>query len=166
MKRKKAIYHTYVMKSIFLCKRARPDVEPAVSFLSTRTTKSDETDWGKLVRTLGFLKGTRDEILTLEADDIQILTWCVDAVFAVHPDMKSHTGMVFTLEKGEIISSSTQKVNARSSTESELVASDNKLGKIISTKFFMEHQDFKIKVNLIYQGNTNTMKLQNNGRLS
>ena len=30
----------------------------------------------------------------------------------------------------------------------------------------MEHQDFKVKVNLIYQDNTNTMKLQNNGKLS
>ena len=118
MKRKKAIYHTYVMKAIFLCKRARPNVEPAVNFLSTRTIKPDENDWGKLARTLGFLKGTRDEILTLEADDTHILTWYVDAAFAVHSDMKSHTGMVFTLGKGAIISSSTkQKVNARSSTE-------------------------------------------------
>ena len=54
MKEKKAIFHTYVMKAMFLCKRARPDVEPAVSFLSTRTTRSDENDWGKLVRTLDF----------------------------------------------------------------------------------------------------------------
>ena len=30
----------------------------------------------------------------------------------------------------------------------------------------MEHQDFKVKVNLIYQDNTNTMKEQNNGKLS
>ena len=30
----------------------------------------------------------------------------------------------------------------------------------------MEHQDFKVKINLIYQDNTNTMKLQNNGKLS
>ena len=81
--------------------------------------------------------------------------------------MKSHTGMVFTLGKGTIIRSSTkQKVNARSSTESEVIVSDDKLGKIISTKKFMEHQDFKVKVNLIYQDNTKTMKLQNNGKLS
>ena len=54
--------------------------------------------------------------------------------------------MVFTLGKGAIISSSTkQKVNAISSTESELIASDDKLGKIISTKKFMEDQDLKIK---------------------
>ena len=71
---KKAIFHTYVMTAMFLCKRTRPNVEPAVSFLSTRTTKSDENDCDKLVRTLGVLKETRDDILTLEADDTQTLT--------------------------------------------------------------------------------------------
>ena len=30
------IFHTFVMKAMFLCKRARPDVSPAVTFLSTR----------------------------------------------------------------------------------------------------------------------------------
>ena len=154
------------MKAIFLCKRARPEIEPVVSFLSTRTTKSDENDQGKLVRTLGFLKGTRDDTTTLEAYDTQTLTWYVDAAFAVHPDMRSHTGMVFTLGKGAFISSSTkQKINARSFTESELIALDGKLSKTICIKKFMEHQDFKVKLNLIYQDNTNTMKLQNNGKL-
>ena len=62
--------------------------------------------------------------------------------------MKSHTGMVFTLEKGAIVCSSTKQiVNATSSTESELIASDDKLG---NTKMFMEHQDFKVKPNLIF----------------
>ena len=28
----------------------------------------------------------------LEANDISIIKWYVDASFAVHPDMKSHTG--------------------------------------------------------------------------
>ena len=37
---------------------------------------------------MGFLKGTRNNILTLEADDSQILSWYIDAVFAVYPDMK------------------------------------------------------------------------------
>ena len=30
----------------------------------------------------------------------------------------------------------------------------------------IEHQDFKVKLNLIYQDNTSTMKLQKNGKLS
>ena len=30
----------------------------------------------------------------------------------------------------------------------------------------MKYQDFKVKLNIIYQDNTSTMKLQNNGKLS
>ena len=165
--KRKAIFHTFVMKAMFLCKRARPDIEPAVSFLSTRTTKPDESDWLKLLRMMSFLKATRDDILTLEASDHQILRWYVDAAFAVHPDMKSHTGITFTLGKGAIISGSTkQKVNSRSSTEAEMNAVDEKLSKIIRTKKFLENQGFKIKLNIIFQDNTSTIKLQENGKVS
>ena len=87
------------MKSMFLCKRGRPDIEPAISYLSTRTRKAIESDWLKLLRKMGFLEGTRNDILTLEADDSQILSWYIDAAFAVHLDVKSHTGLVFTRGK-------------------------------------------------------------------
>ncbi len=106
-------------------------------------------------------------MLTLEADDLQVLYWYIDAVFAVHPDMKSHTEMIFTMGKGAIVSSPTkQKVNLRSSTKAELIATDNKISKIIMIKRFLEHQGFRIKVCVIYQDNTSTMKLQNNGKVS
>ena len=164
---KRAIFHTFVMKAMFLCKRARPDVEPAVSFLSTRTSKPDESDWVKLLRMLGFLKGTINDVISLEVDDSQTLRWYIDAAFAIHPDMKSHTGLVFTLGKGAIISGSTkQKTNSRSSTEAELNAADEKLSKIIQVKKFLECQGFKVKLNIIFQDNTSTMKLQNNGKIS
>ena len=52
----KAEFHTFVMKEIFLCKRARPGILPAVSFLSTRTNEPDESDWNKLVKMMGFPK--------------------------------------------------------------------------------------------------------------
>jgi hypothetical protein len=60
------------------------------------------------------------------------LTWYIDVAFAVHGDMKSHTGAVFTMGKGAIIGSSTkQKVNSRSSTESELIGVDDKIAKVL-----------------------------------
>jgi hypothetical protein len=39
-----------------------------------------------------YLPGTKDTPLTLEGDNACIIKWWVDASFAVHPDMKSHTG--------------------------------------------------------------------------
>ena len=165
--KKKAIFHTFVMKTMFLCKRARPDIEPAVSYLSTRTSKPDKSDWIKMVRMLSFLKGTINDVLTLESDNNKTLCWYIDAAFAVHPDMKSHSGLTFTLGKGAIISSSRkQKVNSRSSTEAEFNATDDMISKIIRVKKFLAEQGFKVMLNIIYQDNTSTMRLQNNGKLS
>eukprot|EP00957_Ditylum_brightwellii_P085297 6487565-Ditylum_brightwellii.AAC.1 len=51
-------------------------------------------------------------------------------LIAVHADMKSHTSATFMLGKGAISSNSTkQRVNAHSTTESELISVDDKIGK-------------------------------------
>jgi hypothetical protein len=131
---------------MFLCKRARPDVNLVVGFLSSRVTEPNEGDWRKLLKTLGFLKGTIDDVLQLEADDKQTLSWYIDAAFAVHMDMKSHTGAVFTMGKGALVSDSRkQRVNSRSSTESEIVGVDDEIHKVIWAKRFIEYQGFKVK---------------------
>ena len=134
-KEKRAIFHTFVMKSMFLCKRARPNVNPGIGFLSSRVKRPNEGDWGKLLKVLGFLKGTINDILTLEADDTQTISWYIDAAFAVHTDMKSHTSAIMTMGKGAIISDSLkQKVNARSSTESKIVGVNDEISKVIWAK--------------------------------
>ncbi len=164
---RRSILHTYVMKSMFLCKRARPDIEPAIAFLSSRVKEPNEGDWTKLLRVLGFLKGTKNDVLRLEADDTNTLTWYIDAAFAVHADMKSHTGAVFTMGKGAIISGSNkQKANSRSSTESEIIAVDDKIAKVLWMKRFLGWQGFTVKLNIIYQDNTSSMKLEENGKES
>jgi hypothetical protein len=165
--KRRSIFHTFVMKGMFLCKRARPDIDPAISFLSSRVNDANEGDWKKLLRVMSFMKGTIDDVLTLEADDTNTLTWYIDVAFAVHGDMKSHTGAVFTMGKGSIISSSTkQKVNSRSSTESEMIGVDDKIAKVLWMKRFLEWQDFAVKLNIIYQDNTSSIKLEENGKSS
>ena len=155
---KKSTFHTFVMKAMFLCKRARPDIEPDICFLSSRTSKPDESDWQKSIRTLEFLKGTKDAILTLWANDMNILYWFIDAAFAVHGDMRSHSGLMSTMGKGAIISSSKkQKTNSRSSTEAELNATDEMLSKIMRIKKFVEEQGFEIKLNIVFQDNTSVL---------
>ena len=93
------------------------------------------------MRLLKFLNLTKDDVLTLEASDEQSITWYVDAAFAVHEDMRSHSGATMTLGKGMVISGSTkQKINARSSTEAELVGKDDYVSKVLWTKLFIEEQ--------------------------
>ena len=42
------MYHHLTAKLLYLCKRARPDLQTAVSFLTTRVTQPDKDDWKKL----------------------------------------------------------------------------------------------------------------------
>ena len=91
------MFHHNVAKLLFLCKRARPDIQTAVAFLCTRVKGPDSDDYKKLTRVMKYLRGTSDMPLTLEASDMHVMKWWVDASFAVHPDMKSHTGGVLSL---------------------------------------------------------------------
>ena len=88
-----------------------------------------------------FLKGTSKDCLTLRLDSLSVVKWCADAAFAVHPCMKSHTGVTMSMGKGAVMSSSwKQKLNTRSSTEAELVASDGALTSLVWTKLFLKAQ--------------------------
>lgn len=156
-----------VAKGLFLCKRGRPDIAPAIAFLTTRVLSPTQEDWDKLVRMMKFLRQTHNDKLTLAADDDHIAKWYVDASFAVHPDFRSHTGATMTMGKGAIYSvSRKQKINTRSSTEAELVAADDVIGSIIWTKLFLEHQGYPLKENILYQDNRSAMLLEENGRQS
>ena len=163
----KELFHTFVMKCMFLGKRARPDILMGISFLSTRVLNPNEEDWKKLNRIMSYLNTTKEIVLCLEADNEQKLQWYVDASFGTHKDMKSHTGSMFTLGKGAIWNESTkQKVNARSSIEAELISIDDKISKIIWMRKFIEAQGFEIDLNILYQDNMSTIKLAENGKQS
>ena len=88
----------------------------------TRVRAPDTDDWEKLYHLMEYLKGDRDRPLVLGANNDGLLMWYIDASFAVHPNMHGHTGGGLTMGRGFPISFSTkQKLNTRSSTESELV---------------------------------------------
>jgi hypothetical protein len=140
------LFHTQVANGLFLSKRARPDILPAITYLCTRAKEPNENDWFKLSKVIGFLKLTINDQLAIEANDYGNITWYVDASFGVHKDMRSHTGAVMMLGKGSIQSISTkQKVNSRSSTDAELISMDDVLSKIQWTKLFMQEQQCTIK---------------------
>ena len=60
----------------------------------------------------------------------------IDVAYGVHPDMKSHTGACLSFGKGMLYStSSKQKLNARSSTEAELIGIQDILPQVIWTGY-------------------------------
>ena len=178
------MFHSYVAKLLFAAKRARPDLQTAIAFLCTRVKSPDTDDWKKLVRVLGYLKDTIFLPLILGSDGTGNMYWYVDASFAVHHNMRSHTGGMLTLGQGAALSISTkQKINTKSSTEAELVGVDDALPFNIWCYYFLREQGYhanqceptkenanKLKflghTNVLYQDNTSSIKLENNGKKS
>eukprot|EP00957_Ditylum_brightwellii_P152421 11603376-Ditylum_brightwellii.AAC.1 len=102
-------------------------------------------------------------LLTLEADSLHRMRWWVDALFAVHPGMKSHTGGVLMMGRGAIHAGSTkQRLNTRSSTKAEIVRVDDLMPQVLWTRYFMEAQGFKVSDNIVYQDNESAIRLKKN----
>ena len=160
-------FHTTTAQGLFVCKRARPDIAPAIAYLKTRVKEPNYDDWMKLVRMMKFLQQTVNDRLTLRSDGSRVAKWHVDAAFAVHADLKSHTGGTLTMGKGAITSiCRKQGSNTRSSTTSELVAADDVIGSMLWTSRFMEAQGYKLEDNVLYQDNQSAILLESNGRRS
>ena len=114
-----------------------------------------------------YVKGTKNDVMTLSADSLHVIKWYIDTSFAVHPDFKSHTGAVLTMGEGAIQSaSSKQKLNTRSTCEAKLVGVDDMAHRVLWSKLFMEAQGYHIDKNVVYQDNKNTIILRNNGQKS
>ena len=148
------MFHTNTVKLLFLSKRARPDVQTAVAYLTMRVRAPVEDHHKKLSHVMKYLRGSIDKILTLEGDAMHLVKWWVDGSFAVHHDMKSHTGATMSLGKGSVYSTSVrQKLNTKSSIEAELVGVDNVMPQIIWTRYFLEAQGYDVRNSKIYQDN-------------
>lgn len=164
---KSALFHSIVAKLLYLTKRSRPDIETAVSFLRTRVTKCDEEDWKKLIRLLCFLNKTKNDPRIMGADSLKKLYSWIDASHAVHEDMKGHTGGATSFGTGVVNTKSTkQKLNTKSSTESELVGVSEYLPHCIWFLYFLEQQGYPLDKNVIFQDNVSAIRMEQNGRNS
>ena len=122
------VFHSVTAKLLWVEKRSRPDIELVISFLCTQISCCTEEDWGKLKRLLRFLNQTIDDERIMGADDLlSLLTW-IDASYGVHTDMKGHTGGVMSFGTGIVHGkASKQKLNTKSSTETEVVGTSDYL---------------------------------------
>ena len=109
-------------KSLYVAKRARPDIMTPISFLTKRVKSPDYNDWENLGHMITYLVLTKRMPLILSADNSDNLYWYADSAFAVHSNMRSYNGAGLTLGRGFAISiSSAQKLNTGSSTHVEVV---------------------------------------------
>ena len=166
-------FHRNVARLLFLSKRARPDLQTAVAFLCTRVKSPDVDDNKKLGRVMRHLRETIFLPLVLGWDGTGNTYWSVDASFAVHNDMRSHTGGVMTFGNGAMMSISTkQKLNTTSSTEAELVGVSDSLPFNLWAAHFITSQGIGVsgyklgKNNILYQDNESSIKIEVNGKAS
>ena len=103
---KAATFHRMVMQLQYLSQRGRPDIRTPCPTCASARAKPDWDDWKKLTRVMRYLQGTVDLKLRLSADGSGLIRWWVDASFAVHMDMKGHTGGTMSMGKGSIYSAS------------------------------------------------------------
>jgi hypothetical protein len=158
-------FHSLVMTLMFAAVRARPDVLTPVGFLSGRVNKATNQDKAKINRVLMYLNSTPGLGLCLCADgELRVYAY-VDASFAVHTNMRSHTGVVISLGGGPVhVSSKKQGLMTKSSTESELVGVSDALPQVLWTRMFLEHQGHKMGPARVYQDNMSTIALASKGR--
>jgi hypothetical protein len=161
-KSQSVMYHSRVAKLAYLARRVRPDILTAISFLSTRVQCATAEDWKKLNRVLKYLNATRDMHIVLEAETPIAVSVEIDASYAVHRDCKSHSGTVisFGLGCGPVyVSSKKQKLNAKSSTEAELIAVSDGIGQGLWCRQFLIGQGYDIGPVKLFQDNTSTIHL-------
>jgi hypothetical protein len=138
-------FHNLVAKTLYVSKHARLDVSMAIAFLTTRVRAPDVDDWRKLSHLVEYLRVDRLCPLILSTNGSGVLMWYVDASFAVHPNMCSHTGGGLTMGRGfSIVNSTKQKLNTRSSNESKLVSVHNKMPIIIWICYFLMAQGYGV----------------------
>ena len=101
----------------------------------------------------------------------------MDATFAVHEDMRSHTGAALTMGRGVLLLMSLkQKINTKISTEAELMGVDNAMNFVVWSKLFldwqMQHHNNRMKskclgkTNILLQDNTSAIQLERYGKRS
>jgi len=161
----KSQFHATVAKLLFVMKRGRQDILLAVSFLTTRVQEPDMDDWKKLIRILGYLKGTLYFELIISCKNLNMLTWYIYGLHAVHQlDMKGQSGAFLMIGDSTVLSrSNKQKINTRSLTEMELIAVDDTLPLVQWTAKFMKDQGYDLNT-IVKEDNKSSILLMKNGR--
>ena len=118
----------------------------------------------KLKTSIGYLKSPIDLPRILSTSNLGVLKTWTDASYAVHNDYRGHTGGVISLGEGIVCTkSSKQKLNVKSSTESEIIGASDFISWTLWITLFMEKQEYSIKTNMFHQDNESAIQVEKMG---
>ena len=159
-------YLSLVMSAMFAAKRTRPEILPAVCILASRVQNPDEQDMKCLLRVFEYLKGSTDLGLRYKPDEIALYYW-IDASYNLHHDSRGHTGIVATIGRKNApiyVRSQKHKLHTRSSTESELVATDEGVLHLLWMILVFDFLGYPQQPVTVFQDNQSTMRVCQTGQ--
>ena len=160
-------FHHAVAQLIFACPRARKDIQTTVYFLTKIVHRPNEDDWGGLKHVLRYVRRTINLPLILRAYSLTVIKWWVDASYLAHPDMRGQAGTTMSLRRGSVIGiTKKHRINAKSSTEAELIGADDTIPQMLWTRCFIKAQGFTINKSVLLEDNISAMLLEWNGMVS
>ncbi|KAL7523863.1 hypothetical protein ACHAWF_000703 [Thalassiosira exigua] len=158
LNKKQASQFHHTVTQLLFATRVQRDIQLEIAFLTTRVKPPDKDDWGKIKQVLRYVRGTIGLKVKLRADSLSVIKWWANSSFAVHPDMRGHTGGRMSLGAGAQISKSLkQKQNGRSLTDNEICGADNMIGPVLQTPYFMEAQGYKMDENIMFKDNMSSI---------
>ena len=160
-------FHRIVAQCLYVVTRTRPDASLPVIFLTTRVLDPTEQDRRKLDRILRYFNGSHElaVFLGISADNEFRVTCFADTSHGVHMNRKSHSGIIISHGRGAVLAKSMkQKIVCRSSTESELVSLSDATSLAAYELEFMMSLGFKLGHAQLYQDNTSTIRMAQNGK--
>ena len=152
------------MQGLYLSQHAHPDIQTAISFLSSPLCDPDQDDYKKLTCLIQYIQATQGLTLTLGSNGKGQIQWWIDASYAIHVDLKGYTGTTMLLGSGSIFTGSRkEKLVTNSLMESEVIGMYDILPHILWTKKFLGDQGLQLHETIIYQDNTSSILLDKNG---
>lgn len=161
-------YKSLVMSLFYVGKRTRPDILFAVSYLATKCAEPTELLFEKAKKVLSYLKSTKSLRLTHTCTNNgpkKLLFAFIDASYAIHDDMKGHSGCLIFDESNNLLfaSSTKQKLMSKSSTDAEIIAVHSSMNIIEEMRDLFNDLNDSNEATCVYQDNLSAKFLMEHG---
>ena len=133
------LFHHFLAEILYLSKRSRPYIKFAVSLIWNILIDPDTDCYKNISRLMRYIKGTIWITLILSIENSRNIKWYVNSAFAVHKDIRSHTGGFMTMVTGgSYFQYIKQKLNTNTSTESKIFGVGDVMTQVVWTRYFLK----------------------------